>query len=76
VGRLIGNMATFRYGRAGAIGVTSTRFSCRSFFERRLINRNTNDSGSHHAERTRRAHGHVDDPAPHEWTAIIDPALD
>jgi hypothetical protein len=61
--------------RRGAIGFRPP-FSCQSFLERWLINRNTNDTGAHHAERTRRAHRHIDDPAPHEWTAIIDPALD
>jgi len=35
----------------------------------------TNDTGSHHTERTCRTRRHIDDPAPNEWPAIIDAAL-
>jgi hypothetical protein len=44
-------------------------------FEHWLINEDTNDAGSHHAERARRSHRYTDDPAPHERTTIINPAL-
>jgi hypothetical protein len=40
-----------------------------------LINGDTHDTGAHHAERPRCAYRNIDNPAPHEWTTIIDPAL-
>jgi hypothetical protein len=41
----------------------------------RLFDRNADHAGSRHAERTRRAQRHIDNPAPDEWSAIIDAAL-
>jgi hypothetical protein len=40
-----------------------------------LFDGDTNDAGSHHAERARRSHRYINNPAPHERTAIIDTAL-
>jgi hypothetical protein len=41
----------------------------------RLLDRDTGDAGSHHAEGTRSAQRYIDNPAPNEWSAIIDAAL-
>ena len=41
----------------------------------RSSDRNADHTGFHHAERTRRTDRHIDDPAPDEWSAIIDAAL-
>ena len=41
----------------------------------RLLDRNADHAGSHHAERTRCADRYIDNPAPDEWSAIIDAAL-
>jgi hypothetical protein len=58
------------------LGVGSPAFMPGFSFECQLVDGNKNDSGSHYAECTRRAHRHIYNPASHEWTAIIDPALD
>jgi hypothetical protein len=57
-----------------------TQIACRTrpafSFERQLFDGDTNDAGSHHAERAGGADRYIDNPAPHERAAIIDPALD
>ena len=56
-------------------GSASCGGSFESFCKLRLLDRNADHAGSHHAERTCRANRHIDNPAPNEWSAIIDAAL-
>jgi hypothetical protein len=40
-----------------------------------LFDRNSDDTGSHHSERTRCTYRHVDDPATNKRSTIVDAAL-
>ena len=68
-------LASCARSRQAGAATTSAANGNSSYHALAIIGPKPDHAGFHHAECTRRARRHIDDPAPDEWPAIIDAAL-